>query len=77
MTTLTCAIPEKLDERLEKLARKARMPKSKFVLKALEQAVRRHRASGPAMNFVKDLCGAISGPSDLATNPKHMEGFGA
>jgi hypothetical protein len=77
MTTLTCSLPEKLDASLERLPHRARVPKDQFVRKALEQAVRKPRANGTAFNLVKNLCGSLSGPSDLATNPKYLEGLGA
>jgi hypothetical protein len=77
MTTLICSIPEKLDARLERLAQQAKVPKGKFVRKALEQAVRKPRAHGAAFKLVSNLCGSLSGPSDLATNPKYLEGLGA
>lgn len=77
MTTLVCSIPEKLDARLEELARQAKVPKGKFIRKALEKAVRRPKANGSAFKLVSDLCGSLSGPSDLATNPKYLEGLGA
>jgi len=77
MTTLICTIPEKLDARLERLAQQANVPKGKFVRKALEHAVRKTRASRAALNFVSHLSGSLSGPSDLATNPKYLEGLGA
>jgi hypothetical protein len=76
MTTLICSIPEKLDARLEKSAQQARVPKARFVRKALEQAVRAPRSSGVAFKLVKNLCGSLSGPADLATNPKYLEGLG-
>jgi hypothetical protein len=76
MTTLVCNIPEKLDARLERSAREAKLPKDKFVRKALEQAVREPRAHGTAFSLVKKLRGSLSGPSDLATNPKYLEGLG-
>lgn len=76
MTTLICSIPEKLDLRLEKLAQEAKVPKDKFVRKALEQAVRKPLANGAAFDLVNDLCGSLSGPSDLATNPKYLEDLG-
>jgi hypothetical protein len=76
MTTLICSIPEKLAMRLEKLAEQAKVPKDKLVRNALEQAVRQPRANGPAFDLVNDLCGSLSGPSDLATNPKYLEGLG-
>ena len=77
VTTLICSIPEKLDASLEKLAQQAKVPKDKFVRKALEQAVLRPRRSGSAFNLVSNLCGSLSGPSDVATNPKYLEGLGA
>jgi hypothetical protein len=77
MTTLICSIPEKLDARLERLAHEAKLPKGKFVRKALEQAVRKPRANGAAYKLVRNLCGSLSGPSDLATNPKYLEDLGA
>ena len=77
MTTLTCSIPEKLDAGLERLAHQAKVPKARIVRKALEQAIRKPRPSGTAFELVSNLCGSLSGPSDLATNPKHLEGLGA
>jgi hypothetical protein len=77
MTTLICSIPEKLDARLERLAQQVNVPKGKFVRKALEQAARKPRANGTAFNLVSTLCGSLRGPSDLATNPKYLEGLGA
>ena len=76
MTTLVCSIPEKLDARLEILAKQAKLPKSKFVRKTLERAVRAPQSNGVAFGLVKGLCGSVSGPSDLATNPKYLEGLG-
>jgi predicted transcriptional regulator len=76
MTTLTCSIPEELDARLERLAQQAKVPKDKFVRKALEQAARSPRVSGIAFNLVKGLCGSLTGPSDVATNSKYLEGLG-
>jgi hypothetical protein len=77
MTTLICSIPEKLDASLERLAQEAKLPKEKFVRKTLEQAVRKPRARGNAFDLVSNLCGSLSGPSDLATNPRYLEGLGA
>jgi hypothetical protein len=77
VTTLICSIPEKLDARLDRLARQAKVPKGKFVRNALEKAVGKPRANGSAFKLVGGLCGSLSGPSDLATNPKYLEGLGA
>jgi hypothetical protein len=77
MTTLICSIPEKLDARLERLAHQAKLPKCKFVRKALEQAARKPRGNIAAFSLISHLSGSLSGPSDLATNPKYLEGLGA
>jgi len=79
MTTITCKIPEQLDAMLEAMARQRRVPKSTIVREALEQQLKYERnvASPTAYDLAKVVCGTLSGPSDLATNPKHMKGFGA
>lgn len=76
MTMLTCKIPDELDARIEALARQAKVPKAKVVRMVLEQTVPKRRQNGTVFELVKDLCGSLSGPSDLATNPKYLEGLG-
>jgi hypothetical protein len=66
-----------LDARLESMPRQAKVPKGKIVRKALEQAVRKPRLRIYASRLVRDLCGSLSGPSDLGTNPKYLAGLGA
>jgi metal-responsive CopG/Arc/MetJ family transcriptional regulator len=79
MTTITCKLPEKLAAQLDALARTERRSKSALVREALENQLKAKRRRGQvtAYDLVKHLCGSIKdGPSDLATNPKYMEGFG-
>ena len=79
MTTITCKVPEKLAAQLEALARSQRRSKSAVVREALEDRfkTKRSRGSVVAFDLVKHLCGSLKGgPSDLATNPEHMKGFG-
>jgi predicted DNA-binding protein len=79
MTTITCKLPDKVAARLEALGRSEGRSKSALVLEAIEERLRhKRRQSRPsAYDLVKHLCGSIKdGPSDLATNPKYMEGFG-
>ena len=33
-------------------------------------------SGGSLYDRIKNLCGVISGPGDLSTNPKYMEGYG-
>ena len=79
MTTITCKVPEKLAAQIDSLARAEHRSKSALVREALERRVRQKPQRGPvrAYDLVKHLCGSIKGgPSELATNPKHMKGFG-
>jgi predicted transcriptional regulator len=79
MTTITCKIPERLHADLSTLARRERVSRSAIVRRALREAVRhaRNKPAPIAFDLVKAICGALHGPSDLSTHPKHMEGFGA
>jgi len=79
VTTITCKVSEKLAAQLETLARAERRSKSALIREALENRVKakRRRAPVSAYDLVKHLCGSLKGgPSDLATNPDHMKGFG-
>ena len=78
MTTITCKIPEKLAAQIQSLARAERRSKSALVREVLERRVteKAHRGPARALDLVRHLCGSVKGPSDLATNPKHMKGFG-
>jgi len=79
MTTITCKLPEKLAAELDSLARTERRSKSALVREALEDRLKpkRRRRSVSGYDLVKHLCGSLKGgPSDLATNPAHMKGFG-
>jgi Ribbon-helix-helix protein, copG family len=76
MTTITCKISEKLNAHLEALARRRRVSKSAILRQALEKQVSGRSAAPSAYDLVKHLCGALRGPKDLSTNPRHMRGFG-
>jgi hypothetical protein len=79
MTTITCKVPEKLAAQLESVARAERRSKSAVVREALEERLKKRRRRGfvSGYDLVKHLCGSLTGgPTDLATNPAHMKGFG-
>lgn len=79
MTTITCKVPDGLDARLEALAEKRGVSKSEIVRDSIARTVEEglKSAKPSAYDLMKDACGIVKGgPSDLATNPKHMEGFG-
>lgn len=79
MTTITCKLPEALAAQLTAMAREERRSKSAVLRDALEARLKA-REQAPmvtAFSLVKHLCGAMQGePTDLATNPEHMRGFG-
>ena len=79
MITITCKISETVAAQLDALARTERCSKSALVREALEDRLKANRRRVPvtAFDLVKHLCGSIKGgPSDIATNPRYMEGFG-
>jgi hypothetical protein len=79
VTTVTCKLPEKLAAQLAVVARQERRSKSSVLREALAERLKTKRGRGPARAFdlVGHLCGCLEGgPSDLATNPDHMKGFG-
>lgn len=79
MTTITCKLPEALDAELESVAAKRGVSKSEVVREALESSLpeQKRRAGLSAFEAMKSGCGMIQdGPRDLATHPRHMEGFG-
>ena len=78
MTLVTCKLPKKLAAKLERVAKDERRSKQALLREAIEQRLKTRRAVGRvfAYELVKHLVGTLEGPSDLATNPEHMKGFG-
>ena len=44
--------------------------------KKADSTTRAKPAAHSLYDRIKHLCGVISGPGDLSTNPKYMEGYG-
>ncbi len=78
MTTITCKLPEVLSARLDSLARGQRRTKSALLREILEERLNQQEPQTVyAYDLVKHLCGTLKGgPTDLATNPEYMNGFG-
>lgn len=74
MRTVSFKLPEDLDDALNDLARTRRSSRSAVVREALESLAKGKRRSVTAL--AGDLVGSVEGPSDLATNRKHMSGYG-
>jgi hypothetical protein len=75
MKTITVKLPDPLAAWLAQRARVLGRPKSDLVREALQRAS--EGTSGASCHdLFADVCGIVSGPKDLSTNPKHMSGFG-
>ena len=75
MRPLTIKLPKHLDELVDRIARDRNVSRAEVVREALAAYVA--RPAGSALALAGDLVGSLHGlPSDLATNPKHMKGFG-
>jgi len=79
MKTITIKVPEELDARLTKRAKRRGVSKSEIAREALARELKTESVDEEpsAYDVMKGGCGIVdSGITDLATNPKHMEGFG-
>ena len=77
MTTLTFKVPREMALKLERVSASKRIPKSKILRNALAKELKASKEKPSLYEAMKDAIGCFnSGVKDLATNPKHMEGFG-
>jgi putative SOS response-associated peptidase YedK len=75
MPVVTVKMPKPLHARLVAEARRRRTTKSAV----LREAFAERQTAAPADSFferARHLIGSVSGPADLSTNPKYMEGYG-
>jgi predicted transcriptional regulator len=77
VTTLTLKVPREMAAKLEAVAAQKHVAKSKYVRDLLSRALKKEKAEPSLYDLMKDGIGCISsGKGDLATNPKHMKGYG-
>ncbi len=80
MNALTIKIPSGLDDQLISASTRLQLSKSELVRRAIVAYLERPAASTAApsaLALAGDLVGCFTGgPVDLASNPKHLEGFG-
>jgi len=74
MRTVSFKLPSELDDAIDELARSRGASRSAVVREALESLAKRKKRSVTAL--AGDLVGSVEGPADLATNKKHMTGYG-
>ncbi len=80
MTTISLKIPDDLALQLDAAASAAQTSRSALFREALiEKLESRSLKAKPSLyDLSADLCGAgASGLRDLASNPKHLKGFGS
>lgn len=76
MRSVTVKLPEGLDCRLTALARRRRTSRAGIMREALVALIARETPPLTAGEVAADLMGALEGPGDLLSNPKHMAGYG-
>lgn len=77
MKTMSLKLPDEIDARLEARSRRLGKSKSAVTREALSAFLEGDGGSGAScLDLVRDLVGAVSGPPDLASNKKHLRGYG-
>lgn len=78
MKNLSLRLPDDLLARLDRLSQDRGEAKSDVIRTALEAFLTNDQpATGiSCADLAGDLIGSVEGPSDLATNPKYMKGYG-
>jgi predicted transcriptional regulator len=78
MAAPTIKLPGELDRELTALAKRRRTGRAKVLREALKAFARRNGTAKKqtVSSLAADLIGSLEGPGDLATNPRHMTGFG-
>lgn len=74
MRTVSFKLPEELDDALNELARSRGASRSALVREALESLAKGKRRS--VTSVAGNLVGSVEGPTDLASDRKHMSGYG-
>ena len=80
MSTLTIELPDTLASRLATASAQKHLPPAQIICEALEKALPFADAPKGATSLYERMKSGIgcmdSGVTDLATNPKHMVGYG-
>ena len=65
--------------KIKHLAKREGTSAKETVMRLVEQAIAQDAIDVPAESFlsgIEEIIGSVEGPADLASSPKHMEGFG-
>jgi len=75
--TISLKVPDEVDSRLEARARRLGTTKSELSRDALRRLLEDDGgAEVSCLDLVRDLIGTAAGPADLASNRKHLRGYG-
>ena len=75
--TISLKLPREMGLKLKAVAAQKRIPQSKYIRDLLGDALKKEKTGPTLYDLMKDGIGCFdSGLKDLATNPKHMKGFG-
>ncbi len=78
MKNVSLKLPDDLHAKLAQISKARGAAKSDVIRDALEAyfAAAKNGKRVSCLDLAGDLVGCLDGPPDLATNPKHMRGFG-
>jgi predicted DNA-binding protein len=79
MNTISVKIPHSLKLRMERESSRRGLSKSRLIRDALESALGQGKQirGATVYDLTRDLCGSVcGGPRDLASNKKHLAGYG-
>lgn len=78
MKTISLKLPDDVHAKLASLSKQRGQAKSEIVRDALDAYLseRKKATAVSCTDLAGELVGSVSGPIDLATNPKHLQGYG-
>lgn len=77
MKAISLKLPDEVDARLASHAEALGKTKSQVTREAITSLLDQQGAGrGSCLDLVRDLVGSAKGPGDLASNKKHLRGYG-
>jgi predicted transcriptional regulator len=78
MKNVSLKLPDGLHAKLDEISKRRGAAKSDVIRDALEAyfAGEKNGSRASCADLAGDLIGSLVGPVDLATNPKHLAGYG-
>jgi predicted transcriptional regulator len=76
MKTIAIKLPDDLLAAIQFAAKKRGETRSAVMREALQEFLSKNQNTGSCLDLARDLAGRVQGPSDLSTNPAHMDHYG-